>query len=192
MPPFNPRWKPADDEKLSLMRSEWDASSWSEYVSYHEMHKRLGAFLDVAAHCSDDEYWRVLGELWTMIENPSQLAGIARWVQVFGCRRPGREHLMMENERAALAALPESVTIYRGVQPPRPPSRKVVYLGLAWTVKRDVAVEKFARRNGRKDGILLTASVRKDCILAHFLSRDEYEVVIDPRRARRVERTPAN
>lgn len=97
---------------------------------------------------------------------------------------------MRDHEHAFLATLPDPVTLYRGVQPVRPPSGKKVYRGLAWTNDPNTAL-KFARRGGRTDGTLLMASVRKDCILACFLSRAEDEVVIDPRNVRQIECTPA-
>ena len=88
---------------------------------------------------------------------------------------------MMASERHQLAALPERVTVYRGVNAYSEPS------GLSWTLDRERA-EWFARRfperpdyPGLVFSYVITGRVLRGRIIALFNARQESEVVVFPR-----------
>jgi len=78
-------------------------------------------------------------------------------------------------EREALAALPDEITIYRGIKTPDSPDDPH---GMSWTLDRDKAVWFANRMKSR--GVLYTATIKKSKVLAHFLNRGESEIVVHP------------
>jgi hypothetical protein len=83
-------------------------------------------------------------------------------------------------ERAWFSALPDAVPVWRGCQYGRE-------RGLYWTTDRAVA-EGFAqgKRCINQIPILVRAEIRKEHIFAVFLGRKESEIVVDPRRLRKI------
>ena len=79
---------------------------------------------------------------------------------------------MDEEERAALEALPDQVTVYRGCGPDNKD-------GFSWSLKREVA-EGFPYKAlyGTDQPILLTATVLKKKIAALKLGRNEHEAIL--------------
>lgn len=113
------------------------------------------------------------------------LAQQQRWLEFFEEAAFTREHdhLMSEEERAALEALPERVTVYRGLRTKR---YQPDHVGFSWTLSREVA-ERFANvyrkaRWGDPDGepIVLEETIDKDQIVWLIFGRNEQEVVICP------------
>lgn len=113
-------------------------------------------------------------------------AQFERWFRFLSAAAETREHdhLMDDAERAALDALPERVTVYRGL---RTKHYRPDHVGFSWTLSRDVA-ERFANVHrkqlwGDPDGapIVLEQTINKDQIVWLILGRDEQEVVICPR-----------
>jgi len=83
---------------------------------------------------------------------------------------------MEQEERKALAALPDRLTIYRGVH-----IKKGTLRGLSWTLDRERA-EWFANRWAKRRPYLVQAQVLKSDVRAHFLDRGEAEIVVLPNR----------
>jgi hypothetical protein len=117
------------------------------------------------------DWFRLLGEQWSVCDNLSRWRTTLRTILA----RASREHLnemMTDEERSALAALPATLTIYRGCY-------RCNRAGLSWTLDRAVA-EKFPRfmryyRRGEQP-LLLTARVpRVRAVLK--LGRDEAEII---------------
>jgi hypothetical protein len=88
IPSFKPRWKEAEVERQNEMREHGCRGFWHGYIECHPEPFGLGAFLDVAPCCSDCDYWRLLAQLRTMIDQPSRVAAIARWAAIL--RAPDR------------------------------------------------------------------------------------------------------
>lgn len=100
-------------------------------------------------------------------------------------RQPARPYMSAD---AALVydALPPLLTVYRGCARYR-------VRGLSWTTDREIA-EKFARGirfDLEPDRVLAQAVIPKAHIFAPFVSRSENEIVLDPRRLRALQVTPA-
>lgn len=85
--------------------------------------------------------------------------------------------IMSEEEKEYLDNLPSHVLVYRGASKKAFEKRKY---GISWTTSQEIA-EFFAfDRQNNGDGIVLSAEVDKDKILAFFNGRKEYEVIIEP------------
>jgi hypothetical protein len=142
--------------------------NWGTYVSLHERPYRLNALLDaVEAGLAGAEYWKLVGRVWTDSENIWQHAKI--WRHIWSTTDSGRAAAMDDEEQKTLAALPNTVTIYRGTEYPR--NRRP----LSWTLDQEKALW-FANRFA-KSGYLLTGEIQKKDILAVILGRKESEVV---------------
>lgn len=151
---------------------------WSRYIFMHERPYRFDALVRAASKgLAQDpkQYWDLVGSVWTDSENIHQ--SLPAWKKLWTAPMPGREECMNEKEHAALAALPETMTVYRGVGHAR------FKLGLSWTLDKERAewfANRFAGANGRRAHVYAGEVAKKD-VLAHFLGRNENEVVIDPR-----------
>lgn len=87
----------------------------------------------------------------------------------------GGDEAMSAAERAALDAMPETITVYRGVYDPAHSD------GLSWTTDRAVA-ERFAGE--RAGATIITGKVNKRDVFAYLIAgtyrREEFEIVVDP------------
>lgn len=132
-------------------------------------HTRLGVVLLLAERMRWDLWLRLLGEMWTSFDTVCRhLDDLFWWI---GDSRGTSPEMMTKDERAALAALPELVTIYRGCG-------SVNKNGICWSLDRAVAA-RFPTLNRYRvpDPMLLTATVPRDLIVALKLDREEQEVI---------------
>jgi len=121
------------------------------------------------AKLSNQQYWRHLREDWTTNEDRD---GGWPFLSLFRSPRGERTALMTAEEHAALAALPDPATLYRGITFfPGDPLRYA--RGLSWTDDLDIAAYYAHPYQSWLAGALLMA-----------VERGENEVVIDPRRIR--------
>jgi hypothetical protein len=144
---------------------------YDRYIGLHERPYRLMAFESIQRDLKANDYWKMVNFIWVDSENIFQ--NIATWQIVWRRRVTTRGLVMDDAELEALAKLPDVVTIYRGVQQER------TVKGLSWTLDRDKAVW-FARRFRDKRPRLAQTVVTRSHILAHFLGRNEQEIVVLP------------
>lgn len=156
--------KSADVRQASLEKN------WVSYLYLHERPYRLNAFLMIMDRMTDPEYWDLLRHIWTDSENIWQ--NVRVWKRLLKSARPFSERFMDEEERAALAALPEKVTIYRGYQ------KKLNRNGLSFTLDRAIAV-KLGRR-WLKTCDVWKRVVKREQIFAYLKSRGEEEIILVP------------
>ena len=140
---------------------------------------RLTFFKLVEPVLSDDAFTEVLVYIFRGMEAPNAdpNCSISDLVRYF--KRCNPALLMDEYERSKYDALPDVVTVYRGVTWNNNENLRV----LSWTVSLSVA-EWFARRlsNG-EGGEVYTATIEKKYIFAYFGTENdhsEHEVVVDP------------
>lgn len=158
---------------------------WDQYLSMQGHHECLMAFVRIADEiASDADYWRLLSETWSRNEAPGTDAAL--WRALLTADRPGREAMMTTGERAALDAMPDLLTVYRGAGHPDYAD------GFAWTLDRDKAVffANYAERAfGRStsgggfvggDPVLSIGEMRRDAVLAYLAEREESEVLVLP------------
>jgi hypothetical protein len=116
--------------------------------------------------------WRtLLGEVWTKCDN----VGAYREELQRAMFPTGQPHtcpeMMTQEEREALAALPELVTVYRGCGPEN-------VIGCCWSLDRETATIFPTLVGYRQESPrLVTATVRREGIVALKLTRNEKEVI---------------
>lgn len=115
----------------------------------------------------EDLLFTTAGDVWVDTENHHEWRRLTK--KIYLADRPGRDTwLMDEDEAAALAALPEQLTVFRGF---RTHGAKC----WDWTLDRKVA-EFFARRWSHLPGTAQVAvgKVRKGKVIAYFKRHDQY------------------
>jgi hypothetical protein len=179
------------NKRLELMKAQLaealGAGNWYRAVFTYERGYRLTGLLRCIRHrglrASPAAYWPLVAAVWADSESTGRnlatwrdLWGIGRWPKV----PHRRKHVMNDEERAALAALPPLVPIYRGI------GHRRAALGLSWTIDRERA-EWFARRfagvAGRRP-FLVSGKIERRHMLAYLGERKESEIVVDPDKVR--------
>jgi hypothetical protein len=160
------------EKKRRLAEAE-EAEDWHTYVFLHERPYRAQALAAIADRATDAYYWELLTRVWMDSENIPEEADL--WAELLADERPGREHMMDDDERAALAALPDVVTVYQGHTTERDD-------GWSWTTRLATAAwfaDRFADMED-DEAVVTTGTVRREHITAYLLGRNEYEVLVDP------------
>lgn len=155
---------------------------YGDYLLTFGSHECFQPFLDIIPRLSDREYWQNLTQVWTRAE--ATLPDRKIWLRLFQSKRPGREHLMNDDERASLAAMPNVIKLWRGC------GHESAIGGLSWTLNPERAAffAGYACGPRRQDlvgqtgtePILVKATCRKSDVLAYFTHRKESEIVIHP------------
>jgi hypothetical protein len=146
--------------------------NWNNYIFLHERPYRLNAFLDIEKKLTGNEYWKMLGEIWTDSENIYQ--NLFLWKKLLGANRKGRCYFMDEDDREKFRALPNEIVVYRGCEPRNRD-------GLSYTTDRAKA-EWFSRRlNKRGDDIVIEKLIKKADAFAFLGGRGENEIVLKPK-----------
>jgi hypothetical protein len=144
---------------------------------------RLDAIIVFERFMDDAGYWQCVNDAWTSMEGCGSGSNSRCFARLFSSKRPGRENLMSELERATLEALPDTISVYRGFVGRRG-------RGLSWSRSRKVA-EWFARRFACLGGqpTLIEGVAHKDKVLAYLNDRQEQEIVILPEHVQKQRRT---
>jgi hypothetical protein len=146
---------------------------WHTYVYLHERPWRFDALVEIMDRMSDTQFWAMVSDVWQDSENIPE--NVIAWDALLRTDRPGREAMMDDDELAALAALPEVITIYQGHTDERDD-------GWSWTTDRKVA-EWFARKFAvveESEPWLTVATVNRTEVLAYLLGRRESEILVNP------------
>jgi hypothetical protein len=124
--------------------------------------------VDLMGEMEWEEWLTLLGEVWT----GCAAVGLSRRHLESWLPRGPIPQMMTKVEQAALDALPDRVTIYRGCGP-------VNERGLSWSLDRDMAKRfPFLPRYRTAVPMLLTGTIRKSRITALKLGVDEQEVIV--------------
>lgn len=132
----------------------------------------LPAFFKFTHHfLSLNDYSSFLGSMWTIVEFPNVDDNIPpqEFIRIF--RMADKSLLMNDEERRLYLALPDEMTVYRGIR------GRGSLKALSWTTDIEQA-EWFAKRWDKK-GKVYFAKIRKEDVLAVFNSRGESELVIE-------------
>lgn len=119
------------DMGRAMVASALARDDWERCVMHHRREWRFAGVALVADRVDDPTYWRLVGDAWSDTENP--WAHADEWRALFAADRPGREAMMGEDDRAALAAMPGTLAIYRGA------THAEARVGFSWTTSRDLA-----------------------------------------------------
>lgn len=178
----------AQNKKEALERRAYD-----DYLYLFGSHERFKEFLTLRPFLKNEEYWPLLREVWIM--NEISMPHLDLWRRLFRSKRSQRELLMQPEEHAALAQMPDEVTIWRGA------GQEAGIPGLSWTLNEERAQFFAAYACGPRRGhltpgwqgtkpMVAKAICRKNDILGYFVDRNEAEIVVDPKRLRHVEARP--
>lgn len=162
------------EHKRKALADAINEEDWTSAVWIHERPYRIQVLLEFADHMTDQVFWEILGSIWTDSENIWQNEN--EWRNLLESDRPGREHVMDDDDRRAFNDLPDKIDIYRGCISEQNED------GLSWTTNVKVA-EFFAKRfAGLHDGdpIILCGTVDKSDVLFYSAGRNESEVVVLP------------
>jgi len=112
---------------------------------------------------SDEQYWMLLGVAYCNQRCTHNRRDL--FDELFRSKRPGREHLMNEEQRAIFARLPEEFVVYRGYSDD---DWDGYADGIAWILDRHHAVWFANRHRGAKNVRVIRAKVRKEDVWAYF------------------------
>ncbi|QMU28118.1 hypothetical protein [Adhaeribacter radiodurans] len=145
---------------------------------------RFDAFIDIVGGINNNEpnissylFWYGLKSAYTSSDNLYHLRDFVR--RAFRSKRPNRDVLMNEEEKAILLALPDTLKIYRAMTVEEKLSGDY---GVSWTLNLKVA-EFFRDDYWRniatqdKEKTIMELEIPKEKIIALFLEREEEEVI---------------
>ena len=148
---------------------------WSRAVFLHERPYRLQALLDRRPDMDDAAvFWSLVAEVYRESENVYQCRD--QWLDLLAEALPHRHLLMASEEREALAALPQRVTVYRGSRTREDHDD----LGFSWTTSQEKA-RWYALRFPAEwpQAYVMRAEVERDAIIAFFEGGDG-ELIVMP------------
>jgi hypothetical protein len=158
------------------------AKLWRQrkYLSYLLLYERgcrfdeLEKILALEGQLTDQEAAELVRETWIDSENIHQ--NRLKWRRVWQSLKDPRL-TMNPDEIVGLAAQPDPLLVFRGVQNSRHDK-----LGLSWTTDREKAVwfaQRFPHRTDSR--VLISGYVAKKNIFAYFVHPQESEVVVLPK-----------
>ncbi len=156
------------EQKKKMAEDFLKDKKWENFVFIHDRPYRLDGLLKICNEVDRKTLSELTASVWTDAEGLSINKKV--WKMLFArCSQPD---LMDESEKEKFAALPETVTVYRGID-----TKKNVH-GLSWTTEKSVAIW-FANRFRKKgqDAWLIEGQVKRSKIIAFLEQREESEVI---------------
>lgn len=151
-----------------------NVTNYTDFIWLIENKQQAPYFLQqTKRYVNKKDFSEFLGKMWTLIESPSHAPNVTNKQFVNYFKQADKEYVMDQEELKIYNSLPNEITIYRGVED----NKKNGVKALSWTLNKDKA-KWFATRYEDK-GIMFTAKIKKEDVLAYFNSRKEEEVVID-------------
>jgi hypothetical protein len=179
LPGYTPDQEEAANQQYADNREQAEflhqQQDWLSYIDAHSLRHRLDVWRQLAPQLNDEQYSSLFTHTWCE-SNHVYLAEPGVLEQLLE-RTPVQQHLMNPDELAALAALPETITIFRGYGANRPERR----LGMSWSTDEGEAMRMAYDYHGDAPCVV-TGQCHKADVLAYFLRRKEFEILIDPER----------
>ena len=163
--------------KKAAVAEAREAGDWEKFVFLHERPYRIEALETVLFEdeVSDkDRIWPLIARVWIDSENIWQC--LDQWVDIWNSEGHSHSIFMEDDEVATFTALPDTITVWRGV------AHREAIEGMSWTVDKARA-EWFAKRFAGGEGrtpLLVEGTVLKRDVLAYFSNRNESEIVAFP------------
>jgi len=158
--------------KVKLLDKARGENNWQSFVFLHERPYRFEALMDIMydEDMTNEDYWKLLAECWVDSENLHQIWNLTDFLYI---DRDNRQSIMNKQELALYNRLPEEFPVYRGHQ-------RINEEGHSWTLSFSKA-DRFATRYSKEDqeAVISQAVCLKSWVVAVFLRRGEYEVVVE-------------
>ncbi len=100
------------DRRSAEADAYFEAADYERYLGCIEVPHQPEYLAKDAWLFSDAQYWRLLGTAYSNQKHTIQYREL--FDELFRADRPGREHLMDEDERRILERLPDEIAVYRG------------------------------------------------------------------------------
>lgn len=162
-----------------------EQGKFASFVFFHARPFRMDILRDLvtagAFRSSPEAYWDLARQVWCDAEQPED---DIRWRLLIEADLEGRAHMTSPRDRDALQALPDQITLYRGVQAQSEEEALDCCLsGWSWSLSQDTAAW-FARRMCPHDKEAFTArcTIPKSDVIAYLRGRNEEEIIVDPDR----------
>lgn len=126
-------------------------------------------FESIKEYLSEKDFAEILSNYWATVG----ITDIPKTKFLSWFQEANKSYLMDKGERKVFDALPEKVTIYRGVD-----DLEYKY-GFSWTLDKKVA-RWFANRNQGNSTYVYECIVDKKDLICYFQIRNEKEVIINP------------
>lgn len=174
--------------ELLDLTNEYDVERWRKYLSEKIdtissvqqflmiMHKPYLPvfFKNIKDYLSDKDYAYMLYEIWIIVECPNHDINVSKTEFLNMFQKANKQFLMSQEEQSVLNQLPETITVYRGLQRNASPE------ALSWTLDKNIA-EWFANRFDN-NGEVIKATINKKYVFAYIDGRGEKEIVLDYRK----------
>lgn len=154
--------------KCEAVEASLADDNFGRFVWLHERPFRAEALCDVAEALSDEAYWSLVRQVYQDSENVEEVPKL--WSHLLESSRPARAAMMTPAEQGALAAMPDTLTVWRGAADDAELSS-----GFSWTLDIEVAHWFACRFN--QAGIVARAEVSKHHVWAYLTSRGEEEIM---------------
>ena len=125
-------------------------------------------------YLSNKDYANMLYEVWITVEYPNHDINVSTTEFMSMFRKVNKKFLMNQEEKAVFDALPETITVYRGIQ------KNATINALSWTLDKNIA-KWFANRFDN-NGEVVEATINKKYVFAYLNGRGEKEIVLDYKR----------
>jgi hypothetical protein len=151
-----------------VTRATLDVAAARKVLARCNSYSRVDTLIDLGWQMQPEHWHTVVGEEWSMCDNIGRYR--LELKKMLPTEGPVVE-MMTPDELSAYAALPESLTVYRGCGANN-------MLGASWSTSREVAA-KFPTLNRYRQvrPLVVTARVPRRKVLAVKLDRDEFEII---------------
>ena len=128
-------------------------------------------FKHIKDYLSDEDYAHMLYEIWIIVEYPNHDINVSTTEFISMFKKANKNLLMNDKEKKIFDSLPETITVYRGIQ------KDATTNALSWTLDKNVA--KWFANRFNNNGRVVKATINKKYVLAYINGRGEKEVVLD-------------
>ncbi len=177
--------KESNQTELLDLTKKADVERWRKYLSEKidtissvqqfliMIHKPyLPVFLKyIKDYLSDRDYAHMLYEIWITVEYPNHDINVSTNEFMSMFKKAKKKFLMSQEERFVFDSLPETITVYRGIQ------KDATTNALSWTLDKNVA--KWFANRFNNHGTVVEATINKKYVFAYLNGRGEKEIVLD-------------
>ena len=125
-------------------------------------------------YLSEEDYNKLLKEVWICSENPNQDVNVSLKESLSFFKRSNPNLIMDEEEKRFYDSCAEEMIVYRGVSR----NRNAFWLSYTWDKEKSIWFQNRFSRNDN-DSFLITLQVRKKDCICYINERGEKEFVLD-------------